>query len=255
MRTQSFICTIAVASLIAFGLPSVPAMAYDNMGGALVPDTTSDTMGGALVPDTGDTTEGAPAPNSSAEEPFAPLDEAVPKPQTPMQQSALPSPNLGLTLSSPDFQWGDDMPRAQVSNENGCSGGNVSPALKWGKAPENARSLAITVVDMDTDFEKGGFWHWLAFNLPPNLTGLPEGASGNLPKDALEGMNGFGATGYGGPCPPVGSSKNKHHYVFTLLVLSAASVNEDPNVTGQQFLQDVTPYIITQRVLIGTYGQ
>ena len=57
-----------------------------------------------------------------------------------------------------------------------------------------------------------GFVHWVLYNLPPDLSGLPEGFEG----DAQE-RNDFGAEGYGGPMPPEGHGT--HRYYFWLLAL------------------------------------
>lgn len=55
--------------------------------------------------------------------------------------------------------------------------------------------------------------HWLVADLAPDVTSLPEDG----PVGGVEGRTGFGAAGYGGPCPPSGT----HRYVFTLHALSS----------------------------------
>ena len=54
---------------------------------------------------------------------------------------------------------------------------------------------------------------------PGDARGLPAHVPlrARLANGSVQGMNSFGKTGYGGPCPPKGT----HHYRFTLLALSA----------------------------------
>ena len=54
------------------------------------------------------------------------------------------------------------------------------------------------------------------YNLPADAGGLPENvADSDLPTGTLQGVNDWGRTGYGGPCPPVG----KHRYFHKLYAL------------------------------------
>jgi Raf kinase inhibitor-like YbhB/YbcL family protein len=93
-----------------------------------------------------------------------------------------------------------------------CSGADVSPPIGWSGVPTDTQSLALTIIDPDAPGKP--FVHWVTFNLPPSSTDVPEG--GPLPQGAVEGRNGFGSNGYGGPCPPPGSA---HHYHFKLYAL------------------------------------
>jgi Raf kinase inhibitor-like YbhB/YbcL family protein len=99
-----------------------------------------------------------------------------------------------------------------------CDGQNRSPQLAWSKPPYGTRSLALTVTDPDAP--SGTFTHWVLYNLPAATRTLPEDldTSPQLPNGALQGRNDFRRTGYGGPCPPRGST---HRYVFTLYALDA----------------------------------
>jgi len=51
--------------------------------------------------------------------------------------------------------------------------------------------------------------HWVLYNLPPTAQGLTDGTR-SLPPGTGEGVNDWGRTGYGGPCPPIG-----RHRIFT----------------------------------------
>lgn len=86
-----------------------------------------------------------------------------------------------------------------------------SPAVTWSPGPPGTSGYAITVIDPDAH----GFVHWALLDLPASTRSLPEGVSpgGPLPAGARELGNGFGKPGYGGPCPPSGTT---HHYVLTV---------------------------------------
>jgi|Deesub1362B_J571_1020462.scaffolds.fasta_scaffold00313_24 hypothetical protein len=95
-----------------------------------------------------------------------------------------------------------------------CDGEDVSPKI----TVENAEgeSIAIIMDDPDAPFET--FTHWLIWNVPITDE-IPE----NIPKSgvveeigAVQGKNGFGYVGYGGPCPSEGS---KHRYFVRVYVL------------------------------------
>ena len=131
-----------------------------------------------------------------------------------------------FTLTSPDLASGK-FSNTFVLNGFGCTGGNVSPELRWENLPPGTQSLALQMYDPDAP-TGSGFWHWAVYNIPPTATGLARG-SGNspvtLPAGAFGGNTDFmdtGVTGvngnYGGPCPPVGDKP--HHYTITLFALA-----------------------------------
>jgi len=89
-------------------------------------------------------------------------------------------------------------------------GQNLSPELRIGNVPANARSMVLIVDDPDAP---AGLWtHWLVWNLPPNTTNIPEG---KLPSGAIQGKNSFGNVRYDGPAPPSGT----HRYFFRVYAL------------------------------------
>ncbi|MBP2157523.1 MULTISPECIES: YbhB/YbcL family Raf kinase inhibitor-like protein [Asticcacaulis] len=111
---------------------------------------------------------------------------------------------------------------AQYASSHGCTGENLSPAIAWQGAPANAKSFAVTIFDPDAP--GGGFWHWLASGIPATTKGLEAGVSHSPALAALgvsEGVNGFGASGYGGPCPPRGQD---HRYVVTVYALGVETL-------------------------------
>lgn len=131
---------------------------------------------------------------------------------TPIEESEVAMGKMTLTSSA--FSEGGIIPDRYTYNLRGqCSGENYSPPLAWTGAPEGTQSFAILVTDPD-----GGNWvHWLQFNIPASASGLNEAVGG--PDVGVKGVNDFGETGYGGPCPPSGT----HRYIFTLYALDTTS--------------------------------
>lgn len=54
-----------------------------------------------------------------------------------------------LTVTSDDIKEGGVASAEMVANTFGCSGGNVSPSVKWSGAPAGTKSFAINLYDPD----------------------------------------------------------------------------------------------------------
>ncbi len=115
----------------------------------------------------------------------------------------------------------------------GCTGKNQSPQLSWANAPEGTKSFAITMYDPDAP-TGSGWWHWLVFDVPADMTELMSNA-GNLdanmlPEGIIQSITDYGAKGYGGPCPPEGHGV--HQYIITVYALKTASLGLDANTNA-----------------------
>lgn len=132
----------------------------------------------------------------------------------------------GMTLTSTDIEEGKPIPQAQMYPR--CGGENVSPALAWGGIPHRAKSIALTMIDIDV---KPAHWsHWVIVGLPPSSGFIPRGAK-VLPEGAHALASNFGGTSYNGPCPPLGT----HRYRFTIWALRVA----EPGLSGDEKATDV----------------
>jgi Raf kinase inhibitor-like YbhB/YbcL family protein len=120
---------------------------------------------------------------------------------------------MDFILSSHSFTADGEIPK-----KFSCEGADISPELSWRGVPSGAKSLAL-IAD-DPDAPAGTWTHWVLFDLPPTLEGLPENTPKNaeLPNGALQGRNDFRKIGYNGPCPPPGKL---HHYYFKLYALDS----------------------------------
>ena len=154
---------------------------------------------------------------------------------------------MALILSSSAFADGERIPRPYS-----CEGADMSPPLHWKGAPAGTKGWAM--VCSDPDAPMGTWYHWAVFDIPPEMSGLPE----SYPTDARVGetrqaVTDFGHKGYGGPCPPKGHGEHRYRFV-----LSALDVDKLPLPAGVE-CRDVEAaareHAIMQTVLTGVYSR
>ena len=129
-----------------------------------------------------------------------------------------------------------------------CDGQNISPPLAWADVPAAAKTLALICDDPDAP---AGLWvHWVAFNLPPEAGGLPEGvpADKSLKTGAVQGTNTGRRIGYSGPCPPGGT----HRYFFKLYALDAP-LSLTSSATAKDVQAAMKNHILGEAQLMGRY--
>ena len=131
-----------------------------------------------------------------------------------------------------------------------CDGLNYSIPLYISNVPSNAKSLMIVMEDLNAP--GGVFIHWVLYDVPPNITELPQGIPTQyyVPGIGYQGINDFGKVGYGGPCPPPGPP---HEYVVIVLALNRElppSNESDFDLIRSISVGDIVGY----GVLIGYYG-
>jgi Raf kinase inhibitor-like YbhB/YbcL family protein len=141
---------------------------------------------------------------------------------------------------------------APIAGKYTCDGVDVSPPLTWSGAPAGTRSLALIADDPDAP---GGTWvHWVLYNLPAEVSELPENIAKVESLDlgsARQGRNDFRRPGYGGPCPPPGPA---HRYFFKLyaldtrLELKAGAQKKDAEAAMEG-------HVLGSAQLMGTYAR
>ena len=138
-----------------------------------------------------------------------------------------------------------------IPSNHTCDGDDSSPALEWNGAPEDTMSYAI-IMD-DPDAYPGSFTHWIIFNIPEHMTGLPMAVPRRpqLPDGSLQGKNDFGNIGYGGPCPPRGKP---HHYQFALYALDR-NLELGEGTSKVQLVNAMKGHILAQVKITGLYGR
>lgn len=161
-----------------------------------------------------------------------------------------------FALTSPQLAPGAKLAEAQVFNGFGCSGGNVSPELRWSGAPAGTKSFALLVHDPDAP-TGSGWWHWVVWNIPATASALParagDPAAALLPAGTVQGNTDFGAPGYGGPCPPPGSKP--HRYFFRLHALKVDRLDLPANATAAFVGFNVNANTLAVAELMGTYNR
>lgn len=162
-----------------------------------------------------------------------------------------------FTLSSADIKPNAAIADEQVFAGFGCSGKNVSPAVKWSDAPKGTKSFALLVHDPDAPTGGAGWWHWVVTNIPADAGELPKGAGkadgSALPKGAAQIATDFGGPGWGGPCPPVGDKP--HRYNFTLHALKVDKLDLPQGATASLAGFMINANSIGKATLTGKYGR
>ncbi|KUK01899.1 MAG: YbhB/YbcL family Raf kinase inhibitor-like protein [Methanobacteriales archaeon] len=150
-----------------------------------------------------------------------------------------------LKIRSIAFNDGERIPKKYT-----CDGEDISPPLIWEDIPEGTVTLAL--ISDDPDAPSKTWTHWLIFNIPPELNGLPEGVEkvGELENGIIQGFNDFGRIGYGGPCPPFGV----HRYFFKLYALDT-SLDLEPETSKEELLEAMEGHIIEKTQMIGLYSR
>jgi Raf kinase inhibitor-like YbhB/YbcL family protein len=151
---------------------------------------------------------------------------------------------------------GGQLTDAQVFSGFGCNGKNISPHLKWTNAPATTKGFAVTVYDPDAP-TGSGWWHWVVFNIPSDVTELQEDA-GNVkknvsPKGSIQSVTDFGGPGFGGPCPPPGDKP--HRYIFTVYALNVAKLDLDEKTPPAMVGFFLNQHAIAKASLISYYGR
>jgi Raf kinase inhibitor-like YbhB/YbcL family protein len=146
---------------------------------------------------------------------------------------------MALTVTSDAFADGGEIPTRYT-----CDGAGVSPPLTISGVPADAAELALLCEDPDAP--NGTFVHWVAWNIDPANPSLAEGE-----EPMGSGTNGFGKTGYGGPCPPPGA---EHRYIFTFFALSG-ELDAPSSATADDLRAVMEGLVLDEGSLMGRYAR
>ena len=154
---------------------------------------------------------------------------------------------MPLSIESSAFKNGEPIP-----SKHSGEGENLSPPLSWSGLREGTVELALVCDDPDAPMAEP--WvHWIAYNIPASLSGLPEGVPGGAkpsqPAGMIQGPNGMGREQYFGPMPPPGHGR--HRYFFKLYALDAPIAGSGLDKTA--LLAAVQGHVLAEAELIGTY--
>ena len=159
-----------------------------------------------------------------------------------------------FTLTSPTFKDGQMMPSiyaAPNTPERFCGGKNVSPSLEWSNAPKGTKSYAILMWDQEG--HKGfGVSHWVAYDIPANMTSLKEGEASEPSDKFVSGAANRGTLKYRGPCPKKGELP--HHYQTTIMALDIAPGKLKPGLTREAFFKATKGHSLAAVSIVGLWG-
>ncbi|WP_456429787.1 YbhB/YbcL family Raf kinase inhibitor-like protein [Nitratifractor sp.] len=151
-----------------------------------------------------------------------------------------------MTLTSPAFVNGGEIP-----TKYGCRGEDLSIPLAFRNVPQGTKSLALIMEDPDAP--GGLFVHWVIYDMPADLGGLPEGVPPvpELDLGIRQGVNDFGKIGYGGPCPP----DRPHRYFLRLFALDIGQPAGEAGLSRAQLLRRMEGHVLAEADLMGIYAR
>ncbi|HEY1728994.1 MAG TPA: YbhB/YbcL family Raf kinase inhibitor-like protein [Candidatus Baltobacteraceae bacterium] len=154
-----------------------------------------------------------------------------------------------LNITSSSFGNNQTIPKKYGFNGWDVGGENISPNLKWSGAPSGTKSFVVTIWDPDAPTTVG-YWHWLVFNIPANVTELEEG---KVPAGAVQGYTDYGMSAYGGPAPPPGDSP--HHYRHRVFALDVDKLPLEKGTTGATLMFMMRGHILAEGELVGLFSR
>lgn len=144
-----------------------------------------------------------------------------------------------LKLSSPAFENKQLIPVKYT-----CDGEGINPPFQISGVPEETKSLALIVVDIDAPY--GVFTHWVLWNINPQTSLIEEN---RVPEGSIQGTNSFEEQSYGAPCPP---KNGYHHYHFRLYALDK-KLDLDPSSEKRDVEKIMCGHFFDWVELIGLY--
>ena len=133
------------------------------------------------------------------------------------------------------------------------------PQLMWSRIGGNPDgdpppgSFVMIMDDSDAIPVAGYIWnHWVVYDIPGSVGEIEEGVDrlGVFPPIVKRGINSFGDTTYGGPCPPSGSA---HHYRFKLYAMKRKELGIGRAATVAQIRTAMLGNIMDSAELIGVF--
>lgn len=154
------------------------------------------------------------------------------------------SGRLELTSAALDDQ-------GRIGDVYTCLRNNLSPPLDWTAMPE-AETFALVVQDPDSCTTPA--LHWIVWNIPGRMSGLPQdlrhgpvlGEFGGM----VQGCNAHGEFGYMGPRPPAGGGPHRYHFQLFALDLK---LNLAPTAGLEPLVNILKAHAIASAELVGTY--
>lgn len=131
-----------------------------------------------------------------------------------------------------------------------CEGKNISPPLSWKNVPEETKSFALIMQDLDTPVMS--VTHWILYNIPSEDTKLSEDIplQETFSNGMVQAKNSMRKNTYMGPCPLFG----KHRYSFTLYALDML-LDPYPKMNKRNLLKKIDGHVLARSELLGFYSK
>ena len=170
------------------------------------------------------------------------------RPVTPDPYDLLPSV-ASFTVTSDDVADGEPLKDDQVADA-----GNTSPQLSWSGAPEGTKSFVVTCFDPDAP-TPSGFWHWVAVDIPADVTSLDTGAGASddsLPGAAFHVRNDMSTLDFTGAAPPQGDQV--HRYYFVVHAVGEETLGVDASASPAVVSFNLAFKTLGRAIIHGTYA-
>lgn len=170
------------------------------------------------------------------------------RPVTPDPYELLPAV-ASFAVTSEDVADGQPLKDDQVADK-----GNTSPQLAWSGAPEGTKSFVVTCFDPDAP-TPSGFWHWVAVDIPADVTDLATGAGASddsLPAGAFHVRNDGGGHAFMGAAPPAGDQV--HRYYFVVHAVGEESLGVDASASPAVVSFNLAFKTLGRAIVHGTYA-
>ena len=155
---------------------------------------------------------------------------------------AKPAGGARLTVTSPAFKTGDDLPW-----ENTQYRGNIFPGLNWSKGPAGTKSYVVVTQGMLGGPTSGNSIHFVLLNVPASVTSLPKGLT-TPPAGAIYGPNVHGEnSAYSGPHA---HGPEKHDYHYQVLALDTV-LPADPKITYEAIETGMAGHVLASGEVVG----
>jgi len=152
-------------------------------------------------------------------------------------------------ISSPSYTEFAFLDARNAAAERDCGGRNLSPALAWSGEPADTKSFAVVYFDPDGNNGQGEA-HWIGYNIPTGVHGIPEGGMGASVANMTVGTNDHGNAVYYGACPPYGKF---HHYVYGVYALDLPVGELQPGLNRDELLRRIKGHTRAYQSIVFVY--
>lgn len=172
-----------------------------------------------------------------------------------LDRSVTPDPYPLLPATTSFDVMSTDVADGQPLSDNQVNEfGDTSPQLSWSGAPEGTQSFVVTCFDPDAP-TVSGFWHWVAVDIPADVTELATGAGASddtLPGNAFHVRNDGGGMGFTGAAPPPGDQV--HRYFFVVHAVGEERLGVDASVSPAVVGFNLAFKTVGRAIIHGTYA-